>query len=588
MIGRFARWFAPPQFADNEVKTRNANLLNTILLLMLAFTVVGLVLTLAVSRQNWVSMVIFAGSLIVACVGLLFLMRTGRVRLAAVLLCGILWLAITAMTYVGRQGIHAALISAYFLIVVLAGLLLGGGGVLGFGALALTAMIGIYVIGELGVYQVEVMVRLGPSDLITHSLTLIVVALLLRVAVNQIAATLERARRDEQALLVSNRELQEIRNTLEERVSARTRNLEAVARLSRTITTVLDPLELERQVVNLILEYFDLYYVGLFLVDERGEWTGEPGRWVVLRAGTGEPGRIMVERMHRFRIDDPDSMIARCVQGGQAIIALDVGKEPHRFDNPLLPDTHSEMALPLVSRGQVLGAITIQSSRVAAFSETDIATMQTMADQVAGAIDNARAFATAQQALARSQETIRRYVREAWESYVSTAPVSGYLYAPGRAGPNNQAWLPIMKEALQRRDVAFKVQGEGSTDSELAVPLLFGEQVIGALGLRRESRRGWSREEIELVRDVSLQVAQAVETRRLFEETQRNAQRETALRRTADRVRLQTNLDALLRTAAQEIQRAVGATHVAIRLGTEDTLIGSAQARNAQGGTQDA
>ncbi len=154
------------------------------------------------------------------------------------------------------------------------------------------------------------------------------------------------------------------------------------AEIAAAASTILNVDELLPVVVELIRERFDLYYVGLFLTDEQNENA-------LLQAGTGEAGRKMLENGHRLPIGGT-SMIGRCVATGEARIALDVGAEAVRFENPLLPQTRSEMALPLISRGQTIGAITIQSTQLRAFQPDDIAALQTMARQIAIAIDNAR------------------------------------------------------------------------------------------------------------------------------------------------------------------------------------------------------
>jgi putative methionine-R-sulfoxide reductase with GAF domain len=176
-----------------------------------------------------------------------------------------------------------------------------------------------------------------------------------------------------------------------------TLQLQTAIQVSRATTSMLDPDELLRQVVNLARERFNLYYVGLFLLDEQR-------RFAVLRAGTGEVGQKMLAQGHRLEVGG-DSMIGQCTARGEARIALDVGEEAVRFDNPLLPRTRSEMALPLRSRGQVIGAMTVQSVEEAAFDEAAIAVMQTMADQVANAIENARLLEGARR-LAQRERTI--------------------------------------------------------------------------------------------------------------------------------------------------------------------------------------
>ncbi|MBN1811622.1 MAG: GAF domain-containing protein [Anaerolineae bacterium] len=174
--------------------------------------------------------------------------------------------------------------------------------------------------------------------------------------------------------------------------------LQTAAEVSRVVSGTLDPDELIHQVVGLVRERFDLYYAGLFLVDQTGEWSGQPGRWAVLRAGTGEAGQKMLEQGHKLVVGG-ESMIGSCIADGRARIALDVGKEGARFENPLLPKTRSELALPLIARDEAIGALTIQSTQEAAFTQEDIVVLQTMADQLANAIVNARLY----EALAQEQ-----------------------------------------------------------------------------------------------------------------------------------------------------------------------------------------
>ncbi len=160
--------------------------------------------------------------------------------------------------------------------------------------------------------------------------------------------------------------------------------LEAVAQISTAASTILDENQLLNKAVNLIRDKFDFYYVDLFLVDEAREW-------VDLQAGTGEAGRIQLEQNYRLQIGG-DSIIGWSVKNKQARIALDVGKDAVRFENPILPKTRSEMAIPLISRGEALGALTIQSTAQNAFTNEDISVLQVMADQLAITIANTRLF----------------------------------------------------------------------------------------------------------------------------------------------------------------------------------------------------
>ena len=169
---------------------------------------------------------------------------------------------------------------------------------------------------------------------------------------------------------------------LHRQAERRSRLLKAANRVGREVTSILDLEELLLHMVNIICEAYGLYYAGVFLVDEAGEYA-------VLRSGYGKAGKAMVAEGHKLKIGT-DSMIGACIAMGEARIALDIGEERVHFKNPHLPHTRSEMALPLIYGGRALGAVTIQSSEERAFSEDDITTLLTMAEHLAVAINNAR------------------------------------------------------------------------------------------------------------------------------------------------------------------------------------------------------
>ena len=213
-------------------------------------------------------------------------------------------------------------------------------------------------------------------------------------------ATVSMVERDHQTMLllimrdvsqrqVAEQEQKRLLDTLQER----TNQLATASEVSKSASIILDPDDLITNAVKIIRSHFDFYYVGLFLVDEEGQEAN-------LRAGTGEAGKKMLAAGHQLPIGD-QSMIGWAIANQEARIALDVGKDAVRFDNPFLPDTHSEMALPLVTRGHCIGALTVHSEHVEAFSLEDITVLQTMADQLAIALENARLLTTLQQSEAR-------------------------------------------------------------------------------------------------------------------------------------------------------------------------------------------
>jgi len=181
--------------------------------------------------------------------------------------------------------------------------------------------------------------------------------------------------------------------------------LESAAEVSQTIASIIKPEEIINKTVDIIQTRFGFYYVGLFMVDNAK-------KWAVLEAGTGLAGKTMLDHGHRIRIGK--GMIGWSIANAEARIALDVGDDAIRFDNPDLPETRSEAALPLRSRGRVLGALTVQSAEEAAFDQDVISTLQTMADQVATSLDNAELFATSEAALEAERKAYGEMSRENW------------------------------------------------------------------------------------------------------------------------------------------------------------------------------
>jgi signal transduction histidine kinase len=167
-----------------------------------------------------------------------------------------------------------------------------------------------------------------------------------------------------------------------EKALRRANLLAAAAEVSQNLTRILNMDELLPKTVDIICEAYGFYYAGVFLVDQAGEFA-------VLKAGRGAPGRIMIENNHKLAVGG-NSMIGACTALNQARISLDVDTEKVWYPNPILPDTRSEMALPLAISGRVIGALTVQSVESAAFTDEDIFSLQAMANQLAIALDNAR------------------------------------------------------------------------------------------------------------------------------------------------------------------------------------------------------
>ncbi len=344
-------------------------------------------------------------------------------------------------------------------------------------------------------------------------------------------------------------------------VQKRAGRLSAAAEISRAATSILSLDELLPQAVELIRERLNLYYVGIFLVDD-------VGKWAVLRAGTGEAGRIMLERGHRLEVGGA-SMIGTCAATGKARIALDVGAEAVRFSNPLLPETRSEMALPLISRGKVIGAMTIQSNQPRAFTEADITVLQTMADQLANAIENARLLQRMEETVREVQAAYGRYTAEAWKDFMERMRQQiGYRYRFMGVEPAPEP-APEARLAVERRaPVIAATTAQEQRQGVLAVPIRYRDQVIGVLNLRFESAT-IPKDTVALVEQISDRLAAALENARLLEESRRRVTQEQLISEITARVRAEVEIEALLERALEELGRALrvrwGVVHMEVQ-----------------------
>ncbi len=346
---------------------------------------------------------------------------------------------------------------------------------------------------------------------------------------------------------------------LEERVAQRTQDLErrsayleASAEVSQAAASILETDQLIRQVVELIRERFGLYYVGLFLVDELEEWA-------VLQAGTGEAGRAMLDRGHRIKVGE--GMIGWSVANAQPRIALDVGEDAVRLATAELPETRSEAALPLRSRGRVLGALSVQSERPAAFDEDVLTVLQTMADEVAVALDNARLFAESQQALETAHRVYAELSGEAWVEYLRARPALGFRRDGGGISPVSMSTdgLDVPEDELS------------DPDTQLVRPIETRDRVIGMIRARKPDEAGeWTSEEKELLETLLGQLEVALDGARLYEETQRLAQRERLARQITERVRAAPDVETIAQIATEELVKALGGGRGFVKLSTKE------------------
>ncbi|MFQ5615066.1 MAG: GAF domain-containing protein [Anaerolineales bacterium] len=337
----------------------------------------------------------------------------------------------------------------------------------------------------------------------------------------------------------------------------RSRHLEASAQISQAVSSILEPDPLIRQVVGLIREQFDLYYVGLFQVDGTGEWA-------VLQAGTGKAGRAMLARKHRLKVGE--GMIGWSVANAQARVALEAGEDAVRLATPELPETRSEAAIPLHSRGQVLGALTVQDTQPGIFDEATIVVLQTMADQVAVAIDNARLFAASQEALKSTRRAYGELSREAWQELIRGRPELSYRSDPQGVAAVEGVWHPEMEQAWQEGKT-IQTNGDAGEKRSLAVPIKVRGSVIGVVDMYKPGEAGgWTPEEISTLENLTNQLGIVLDGARLYEETQQQAEQEHIIGEIAARMRETLNVESVLQTAVRAIGDALDTARIEIQM----------------------
>ena len=354
-------------------------------------------------------------------------------------------------------------------------------------------------------------------------------------------------------------ELQDLYRQLTDRTQdlvRRTKYLEATNVIARDAATELDLQRLLTQVASLISGQFGFYHIGVFLLDPSGQWA-------VLQAASSDGGQRMLARGHRLKVGEV-GIVGHVTGHGEARIALDVGEDAVYFDNPDLPGTRSEMALPLRARGEIIGALDVQSQEPGAFSQEDVAVLQTLADQIALAISNARLVQQVQESLEAERRAYGELGREAWQELLRGQPDLGYVRDGRGLAPVHGRWQPEAEMALQTGETVLGRDGA----MNLVVPIKVHGRVIGVIDAQKSANsERWTAEQVALLRTLSEQLGTALDSARLYQDTQRRATEDHLVSEITARMRETLDVGTVLRTAVQEMGTALGIPRVEIRLG---------------------
>lgn len=361
-------------------------------------------------------------------------------------------------------------------------------------------------------------------------------------------------------------QLRELISSLEQRVAERTIDLERsnqtnqqraqelqiVAEVAQAIASLQDPDNLLSQITQIISQRFGYYHTGVFMLDDQGEYA-------VLRAANSEGGQRMLAREHKLRLG-ATSIVGYVASSAKPRVSSDVGVDAVYFNNPDLPATHAEMALPLMVGDQLIGVLDIQSTEASAFGEEQIEVLTTLANQVAVAIENARLFSQTSHALTEAQKIYDEFVAQGWEQYSKAQTIIGYR---SHKGKTSSLAAPL--------DIKASAANADSIEGELAFPIRIRNQTIGVLNIRPTDRaRRWSENELAVARAAVERAALALENARLLDDAQRRSARERTIGEISTKISAASDIDSIMRLAVEELGKKLGSsTEVTLELGSD-------------------
>jgi GAF domain-containing protein len=366
----------------------------------------------------------------------------------------------------------------------------------------------------------------------------------------------------------ANIKLEELTTSQEERIQERTQELEDAGKqiqqralrlqnisdISQEIVSNISqkPDEVLERITQTISKKLGYYHVGIFLLDKDGEFA-------VLRAANSRGGQKMLTRRHQLKVG-ATGIVGYVTQSGRPRIALDTSSDVVFFNNPDLPETRSEIALPLKYGETILGALDVQSTLPSAFTNEDVDTLSALANQVAIVIKNLQMTEDSKYlALNRSLSSINKNAEIA------------YSFQPD--GSITTTKLPEDDLALQ------KVTTSGETviltptpkrqQTTLAVPVKFRDRIVGVIHIEvQDEKKKWSEDEVALVQAISDRAAFALENARLLEDSQRRATKEQAIGEISTKISANTDIEAILRTAVRELGAQISGTQITVEIGS--------------------
>jgi GAF domain-containing protein/HAMP domain-containing protein len=365
-------------------------------------------------------------------------------------------------------------------------------------------------------------------------------------------------------------QLQGLIGGLEERISERTRVLEKrslelqnAAQIVREVSKIQDTDTLLDRVSNLVKERFGYYHTGIFLIDDNEEYA-------VLKASAGETGKLMVSSKHKLKIEET-SIVGYVAKQGDPRITLDVGADSVHYQNPLLPYTRSEMALPLTVGNRVIGVLDIQSEKTNAFDQSSISVIQMITDQISIGFERAQLLQGVQKNESELQLTLQENTYRSWRNFLEQRRGAvGYQFDGVTIESLSKSSLDNLK-LLQKDDRVAGKEEEITVNANLVtVPIQLRGQTLGTINFKFQEPK-ISPETLRSVEEAAGRLALALENARLVQDAQRLAMRERQINMISAQAQQSTNLETLLQNTVRELGNSLGVPNTFIQIGLVDS-----------------
>lgn len=410
----------------------------------------------------------------------------------------------------------------------------------------------------------------GLDDAIIIPILLLGAAFITNLLILRLNENIERAHASEEVQRRENAQLNELQASLEQRVNERTvelqqanqinerraRQFQALAEVTKIISSIQNLETLLPRITEVVSEQFNIYHSGIFLLDNKKEFA-------MLRAANSFGGRKMLERGHKLQVGQT-GIVGFVTATGQPRIALDVGADAVFFNNPDLPNTRSEMTLPLRYAGEIIGALDVQSTEPNAFSQDDVDVLFTLADQVAVAINNAKTIEEAQKSLTEAQTAIRKSTLEAWQVLRPRNLKIGMELKESQVKPlDNPLRGDHIQEALETGITSILSSGN---QTNLAIPIRLRGKVVGVVNIGTRQKKELSQDEVEIAELIAERLSLAIENATLLQAAQYRADLERVTTDITSRISESTRFETILQTAAQELSKALGGSDVLVQI----------------------